>query len=173
LTRWPWKSIRLQTLLRTKYVPSLVKILCEHSRINILQWILTKLGTYLVHRRVWNPIDFQGQRSRSQEGFQTLLRTKYVPSLVKIYWRMLILVCSQVCYAVKIWPGDIDLWPRKSIGFQTLLSFILCSNGLCSKVFDIYIKHFPFSDHDLVSTKLKLDDIERGPGIWAMNAFCI
>jgi hypothetical protein len=34
---------------------------CEHSRINILQWILTKLGTYLVLRRVWNPIDFQGQ----------------------------------------------------------------------------------------------------------------
>ena len=39
---------------------------CEHSRINILQWILTKLGTYLVLTRVWNPIDFQGQRSRSQ-----------------------------------------------------------------------------------------------------------
>jgi hypothetical protein len=36
-------------------------------------------------------------------------------------------------------------------------------------VFDTNIKHFPFSDHDLVSTKLKLDDIERGPGIWAMN----
>jgi hypothetical protein len=28
-------------------------------------------------------------------GFQTLLRTKYVPSLVKIHWRMLILECSQ------------------------------------------------------------------------------
>jgi hypothetical protein len=27
---------------------------------------LTKLGTYLVLRRIWNPIDFQGQRSRSQ-----------------------------------------------------------------------------------------------------------
>jgi hypothetical protein len=26
----------------------------------------TKLGTYLVLRRVWNPIDFQGQRSRGQ-----------------------------------------------------------------------------------------------------------
>jgi hypothetical protein len=38
---------------------------CEHSRINILQWILTKLGTYLVLTRVWNPIDFQGQKSRS------------------------------------------------------------------------------------------------------------
>ena len=38
---------------------------CEHSRINILQWILTKLGTYLVLKRIWNPIDFQRQRSRS------------------------------------------------------------------------------------------------------------
>jgi hypothetical protein len=37
-------------------------------------------------------------------GFQILLRSKYVPSL-------LILECSQGCYAVKIWPGDIDLWP--------------------------------------------------------------
>jgi hypothetical protein len=31
-------------------------------------------------------------------GFQILLRTKYVPSLVKIHWRMLILDCSQGCY---------------------------------------------------------------------------
>ena len=37
---------------------------CEHSRINILQWILTKLGTYLVFKRIWNPIDFQGHRSK-------------------------------------------------------------------------------------------------------------
>ena len=35
-------------------------------------------------------------------GFQILLRSKYVPSLVKIHWRMLILECSQGCYAVKI-----------------------------------------------------------------------
>jgi len=27
---------------------------------------LTKLGTYLVLKKIWNPIDFQGQRSRSQ-----------------------------------------------------------------------------------------------------------
>jgi hypothetical protein len=33
--------------------------ICEHSRIKILQLILTKLGTYVVLRRVWNPIDFQ------------------------------------------------------------------------------------------------------------------
>ena len=37
---------------------------CEHSRINILPWILTKLGTYLVLKRIWNPIDFQGQCHR-------------------------------------------------------------------------------------------------------------
>ena len=54
-------------------------------------------------------------------GFQTLLRTKYVPSLVKIHWKMLILECSQGYYAVKIWPGNLDLWPWKSIGFQILL----------------------------------------------------
>jgi hypothetical protein len=28
--------------------------------------MLTKLGTYLDRKRIWNPIDFQGQRSRSQ-----------------------------------------------------------------------------------------------------------
>ena len=30
--------------------------------------------------------------------FQIFLRTKHVPSLVKIHWRMLILECSQRCY---------------------------------------------------------------------------
>jgi hypothetical protein len=37
-------------------------------------------------------------------NFQILLRTKCVPSLVKIHWRMLILECSQGCYAVKNYP---------------------------------------------------------------------
>jgi hypothetical protein len=37
---------------------------CEHSRINILQWILTKLGTYLVLKRILKPIDFQGHMSK-------------------------------------------------------------------------------------------------------------
>jgi hypothetical protein len=53
--------------------------------------------------------------------FQILLRTKYVPSLVKIHWRMLIVECSQGCYRVKIRPCDFDLWPWKSIGYQTHL----------------------------------------------------
>jgi hypothetical protein len=40
----------------------------KHSRINILQWMLTKLGTYLDLKRIWNHIDFRGQRSRSHES---------------------------------------------------------------------------------------------------------
>ena len=45
----------------------------------------------------------------------------YVPSLVKIHWKMLILECSQGCYRVKIRLCDLDLWPWKSIGFQIFL----------------------------------------------------
>ena len=59
---------------------------CEHSRINILQWILTKLGTYLVLKRIWNPIDFQGQRSRSQvQIFRQGDTPRFVLPLL-IYW---------------------------------------------------------------------------------------
>ena len=43
--------------------PSFRNILVN-TRINILQWILTKLGTYLVLMSIWNPIDFQGHRSK-------------------------------------------------------------------------------------------------------------
>jgi hypothetical protein len=108
---WPWKSIGFQTLLRTKYVPSLVKV---HWRMLILEcsqrcYTVTNLPSDL-DLWPWKSI-----------GFQNLLKTKCVPSLVKIYWRMLILKCSQGCYAVNIWPGDIDLWPWKSIVFQILL----------------------------------------------------
>ena len=58
---------------------------------------------------------------KTTKGYGSAARSKYVPSLVKIHWRMLILECSQGCYTVKIWPGDIDLWPWKSIGFHILL----------------------------------------------------
>ena len=42
---------------QVKFLPRNILV---NTRINILQWILTKLGTYLVLRTVWNPIDFQG-----------------------------------------------------------------------------------------------------------------
>jgi hypothetical protein len=82
------------------YVPSLVKI---HWRMLILVF------TRMLCGKIWpSDIDLWPWKSI---GFQTLLRTKYVPCLVKIHWRMLILECSQGCYAVKIWPGDLDLRP--------------------------------------------------------------
>jgi hypothetical protein len=46
-----------------------------NTRINILQCILTKLGTYLVLKRIWNPIDFQGHRVKFLgEGIRHALR---------------------------------------------------------------------------------------------------
>ena len=43
---------------RVNFLPRNILV---NTRINILQWILTKLGTNLVRKRIWNPIDFQGQ----------------------------------------------------------------------------------------------------------------
>ena len=87
LDLWPWKSIGFQILLRTKYVPSLVKI---HWRMLILEY---SQGCYAV--KIWpGDLDLWPWISI---GFQIFLRTKYVPSLVKIHWRMLILECSQRC----------------------------------------------------------------------------
>jgi hypothetical protein len=101
LTRWPWpwKSIGFQTLLRTKYVPSLVKI---HWRMLILE---CSQGRYAVTNLTRWPWPWKSI------GFQIFLRTKYVPSLVKIHWKMLILECSQGCYRVKIrlWPMTLKI----------------------------------------------------------------
>ena len=80
-------------------------------------------------RKIW-PGDFDLWPLKSI-GFQILLRTKYVPSLVKIHWRMLILECSQGCYTVKNLPSDLDLWPWKSIGSR--LSFGLNMYQVWSK----------------------------------------
>ena len=122
----PWKSIGFQTLLRTKYVPSLVKI---HWRILILE---CSQGCYVVKIL---PLDLWTWKSIR---FQILIRTMYVPSLVKIHWRMLILECSQGCYAVKIWSGDLDLWPWKINGKLTsdALTFLveLISDVCCKSV---------------------------------------
>jgi hypothetical protein len=47
-------------------------------------------------------------------GFQILVRPKYVPSLVKIHWRMLILECSQGCYGRT--DGNVIISLRNFIG---------------------------------------------------------
>ena len=104
LTRWPWKSIGFQILLRTKYVPSLVKI---HWRMLILE---CSQGCYMV--KIWlGDLDLWPWKSI---GFQLILRTKYVPSLVKIHWRMLILECSQGCYGRT--EGSVTISLRNFVG---------------------------------------------------------
>jgi hypothetical protein len=140
LTWWPWKSIGFQTLLRTKYVPSLVKI---HWRMLILEcsqgcygknltpWPLTlKINRvpdsskdYVCTKFGQNPLKDVDSRVFTRMLHSTnLIRwhwpltlkinrvpdsPKYVPNLVKIHWRMLILECSQGCYTVK----KITQWP--------------------------------------------------------------
>ena len=34
---------------------------------------------------------------------------------------------------------------------------------------NVKIIHFPFSDHDIVCTKIKMNEIVRGTGVWVMN----
>ena len=103
---WPWKSIGFQTLLRTKYVPSLVKI---HWRMLILE---CSQRCYTV--QIWpSDLDLWLWLWKSI-GFQILLRTKYVPSLVKIHWRMLILECSQGCYGRT--DGSVTISLRNFVG---------------------------------------------------------
>jgi hypothetical protein len=69
LTRWHWPmTLKINRVPDSPkdYVCTKFGQILVNTRINILQWILTKLGTYLDLKRIWNPVDFQGQRSRSQ-----------------------------------------------------------------------------------------------------------
>jgi len=52
---------------------------------------------------------------------------------------------------------------------KSRIDYIICSNSFSSKLLDSKIKHFPFSHHDICTVKVKLEDIERGPGIWVMH----
>ena len=68
---------------------------CEHSRINILQWILTKLGTYLVLTRIWNTIDFQGHRSKVKVTGSNFLARGYATLCVALV--LFVFVNFDVC----------------------------------------------------------------------------
>jgi hypothetical protein len=100
LTRWPWPL----TLKINRVPDSRKDYVCTKFGQNPLKDLDSRVFTRMLcsknlTRWPWKSI-----------GFQTLVRTKYVPSLVKIHWRMLILECSQGCYMVKNVPSDLDLW---------------------------------------------------------------
>ncbi|CAC5413899.1 E3.1.11.2 [Mytilus coruscus] len=72
-----------------------------------------------------------------------------------------------------------DIWRSKfptnrSYSFQrgnskSRIYYIFCTKFLSCKISNTSIFTFPFSDHDIVTSKIKLNDIERGPGMWIMN----
>ena len=71
-------------------------------------------------------------------GFPILLRTKYVPSLVKIHWGMLILECSQGCYGRT--DGSVTLSLRNfGEGINTCKFRIRF--GMCKKFRKIFNHH--------------------------------
>ena len=115
LTRWHWPLT-----LKINRVPDSPKdYVCTKFGQNPLKDLDSRVFTRMLCCKYWpGDLDLWPWKSI---GFQTLVRTKYVPSLVKIHWRMLILECSQGCYTVKNLPSDLDHWPWKWIGFQTLL----------------------------------------------------
>jgi hypothetical protein len=124
---WPWKSIEFQTLLRTTYVPSLVKI---HWRILILE---CSQGCYAV--KIW-PCDLDPWPGKSI-GFQILVRTKYVRSLVKIHWRMLILESSQGCYTVKVFTRIVTDGRMVALLYLKLTWKLSITKSWCIKLHNI------------------------------------
>jgi hypothetical protein len=113
LTHWPL------TLKINRIPDSLKDYVCTKFGQNPLKDVDSRVFTRMLRSKNFTGDINLWPMTLTINRFQTLLRTKYVPSLVKIPWRMLILEFSQGCYAVKIWP--LDLWPWKSIGFQTLI----------------------------------------------------
>ena len=111
---WPWKSTEFQIFLQTKYVPSLVKIYWRMLILDCSQGYYGRTdgrtdGRYRYY--IPSKLRWRGDNKPAipvtltfdlwpwkSIVFQILLRTKYVPSLVTIHWRMLNIECSQGCY---------------------------------------------------------------------------
>jgi hypothetical protein len=82
---------------------------------------MTKLGTCLVLRRVWNPIDFQGLRSKVNVTGSNFYRS-YLKFVLKLYFWF---ISKEITYTfvnkgnakcgvsprLKIKPCDLDVWP--------------------------------------------------------------
>ena len=73
----------------------------------------------------------------------------------------------------------IDIW-RKRYPFKkrytfsrgnshSRIDYIFISEELDPNIENVKITHFPYSDHDGVIVKLKIEEQERGPGSWKLN----
>jgi hypothetical protein len=77
--------LKLLLLLPVKQINTKFNVRCTYTHMHRLFLYTVKCLAIVIVRL-------------SSIGFQILSRTKYVPSLVKIHWRMLILECSQGYY---------------------------------------------------------------------------
>jgi hypothetical protein len=116
-------------LLFIEFYPCCASLDVEILRQFSMHFVIANSPTWLI-RSSWNFVHSRMLRSKKNWpgdldlwpwksiGFQILLRTKYmyVPSLVKIHWRMLILECSQGCYAVIFF---LTQWPWPWTGYAT------------------------------------------------------
>jgi hypothetical protein len=140
LTRWPWpltlKINRVPDFIENKktwfWLNLMAKSILSHSDCH---WFSCHLQ---LNTKSWVRSDqcFLSFTLKSTSNINSKRHVLVIPSPTKLRrdivtlpsvhssvtsWRMLILECSQGCYAVKIWPGDLDLWPWKLIEFQILL----------------------------------------------------
>ena len=74
-----------------------------------------------------------------------------------------------LCDAWRILNPDTRRYTFQRNNSKSRIDYMLVNNGLLSKMSNVNIVHFPFSDHDLLTSKIKLNEIERGPGVWVMN----
>jgi hypothetical protein len=113
-----------------------------NTRINILQWILTKLGTFLVLKRIWNPIDFQGQRSRSPgQMFYRITSLLYFDTRGR-HDRMVVgfpTIYAIGAYVVILWLLDFQL----SMQSVPITTKVVSSNPVHGEVYSI--QHYVIS----------------------------
>ena len=70
---------------------------------------------------------------------------------------------NTLCYT---WTGKN---PTDNSTIRTRIDKFLISTAMCHFVTDSAIKPYPLSDHDYISLKLNMENIQRGPGYWHFN----
>ena len=53
---------------------------------------------------------------------------------------------------------------------KSRLDYFLSSRSIDNELDQVKIRHFQYSDHDAISLRLNTENIERGPGLWKLNA---
>ena len=108
LRSWPIKIPNMNKMRHKRQMTSCVHKMCEQT---YGQTNMKRAITLAKINHPWNQYDMRMLRSWPIK-IPNMNKMRQKTSCVhKMCGRMLILECSQGCYAVKIWPGDIDLWP--------------------------------------------------------------